>query len=123
MKINPINTQSNTNTNFKAQVIKNPSIDSAYSMIEENASSVLMKNLNYAKDFIDGMRKIMSSKKTEKFNIFVDKRRPNYTYVNINGRRVSGGATENKLYKLKEQYSKMLKHELTEQQFNMVVKN
>ena len=162
MKINPINTQNNTNTNFKTKLIKNPSIDSAYSMIEENASSVIMKNMDFAKDFLDSMRKIISSKKTEFFNIFLDKRRPNYTYININGRRVYGGAdefkmhlkddymivegcnkyasklngtsepteldiiknkietTERKLCHLKEQYSKLLKQELTEQQLSMV---
>ena len=162
MKINPINIQNNTN--FQAKIVKNNSLDSAYSIIAKNASSAQIKNMNFAKDFVDSMRKIATSKKIEEFNIYIDKRRPNYTYVNINGRRVSGGANEysqcvednyriiecckkyasklkeetistkldeikseveaaeKKLHDLKEKYSKMLKQELTEQQFDMLNK-
>ena len=87
MRINPI---SSGNTNFKATIQPSESLKDGFNMIEKYANSGCMKDLNSVKDFVDSLARISESKKVDKFKIEIDKRRPEYTYTKINGRRVSG---------------------------------
>jgi len=89
MKVSPINTI--TSTNFKAKIQPTESLREGFDSIERSANSIIMKDMNYAKDFIDSIARISESKKISDFKIEIDKRRADYTYTKINGRRVSGG--------------------------------
>ena len=92
MLISPINS---TNTiNIRANIKPTQSLKAGFDMAETNAKSGVMKNMNYAKDFIDSVYRISESKKIPEFSIEIDKRRENHTYTKINGRRVSGGHNE-----------------------------
>lgn len=93
MLINPINTTIN-HTNFKAYITPTPSLKEGFSMAESNAHSGIMKNMNYAKEFLDSIARISESKRVSEFKIDIDKRRENHTYTRINGRRVNGGHNE-----------------------------
>lgn len=93
MKINPINTNSNFST-FKAIIQPTNDLKNTFNVLEKSASSGLMKDMNFAKDFIDSIARISESKKINDFKIEVDKRRANYTYTKINGRRISGGTND-----------------------------
>jgi len=92
MKISPINTVNNTN--FKAAIQPTESLKEGFNMIERSANSIIMKDMNYAKDFVDSIARISESKKVQDFKIEIDKRRPEHTYTKINGKRVSGGHNE-----------------------------
>ena len=92
MKISPINTVNNTN--FKATIQPTKSLKEGFNMIERSANSIIMKDMNYAKDFVDSIARISESKKVQDFKIEIDKRRPEHTYTKINGKRVSGGHNE-----------------------------
>ena len=92
MKISPINTVNNTN--FKAAIQPTKSLKEGFNMIERSANSIIMKDMNYAKDFVDSIARISESKKVQDFKIEIDKRRPEHTYTKINGKRVSGGHNE-----------------------------
>ena len=97
MKVNPINTinsSKNNNMNFRAKIHPTQSLKDSFETIEKNTDSAIMKNLNYAKEFIDNIARISESKKVSDFAIEIDKRRPEHTYIKINGRRVSGGHNE-----------------------------
>jgi len=91
MKVNPISTN---NINFEAKIINNPDLEKGYAMAERCANTMLMKDLDLAKDFVESLQKIKASDKIDTFEIGIDKRRPNYTYTKINGRRHYGGANE-----------------------------
>lgn len=92
MLVNPVNT---INTiNFRADIKPTPSLKKAFELAKNNANSGTMKNMNYAKDFIDSVVRISESKKSPEFKIDIDRRRENHTYTRINGRRVSGGGNE-----------------------------
>lgn len=93
MLINPINTINN-NTCFKSQIRPTPSLREGFDMVENCAKSGTMKNMNYAKEFLDSIARISESKKKAEFKIEIDKRRENYTYTKINGRRINGGHNE-----------------------------
>ena len=93
MKVNPINTNSNFST-FRARIQPTNDLRNSFNMIEKSANSGLMKDMNFAKDFIDSIARISESKKVDDFKIEVDKRRENYTYTKINGRRTNGGNNE-----------------------------
>lgn len=93
MLVNPIN--STYTTNFRAAIIPTKSLKEGFGMIENNVNSGTMKNMNFAKDFLDSIYKISESKKSKDFKIEIDKKRENHTYTKINGRRVSGGHNEN----------------------------
>jgi len=87
MLIRPIN----PNQNFKATIIPSESLNNGFNMIDKNIHSGTMKNMNYAKDFLDSIARIIESKKISKFKIDIDKQRENHTYTKINGRRLMGG--------------------------------
>ena len=89
MKINPIN--ANHKVNFGAEIKPTKSLKDGFDMIERSVNSAMMKDMNYAKDFIDSLARISESKKVDKFSIEIDKRRADYTYTKINGRRINGG--------------------------------
>ena len=89
MKIQSIN-----NTIFKAKIIPNKCLDEGFSMAEKCAKSESIKDLNYAKEFLDGIVRIGESEKIPNFKIEIDKRRLNYTYTKINDSRVNGGPNE-----------------------------
>ena len=89
MKVSPINTI--TSTNFKAKIQPTESLREGFDSIERSANSIIMKDMNYAKEFIDSIARISESKQISDFKIEIDKRRADYTYTKINGRRVSGG--------------------------------
>ena len=93
MKVNPIDTINNSTT-FRATIKPTQSLKDGFNMMERNANSIIMKDMNYAKDFLDSIAKISESNKIEDFSIEIDKRRPKHTYTKINGRRVSGGPNE-----------------------------
>lgn len=90
MKINPINTNNNISV-FRAKIQPTQDLKNTFNAMEKSANSGLMKDMNFAKDFIDSIARISESKQINDFKIEVDKRRANYTYTKINGRRVSGG--------------------------------
>ena len=92
MRISPINTVNSMN--FGAKIKPTESLKDSFDKIEKNTNSALMKDLNYAKDFIDSIARISESNKISDFAIEIDKRRPEHTYTKINGRRVSGGHNE-----------------------------
>lgn len=92
MKVSPIST--NNRINFSANITPTTFLKESFDRIEKNADSMIMKDLNYAKDFIDSIARISESKKIREFKIEIDKRRPEHTYTKINGRRVSGGHNE-----------------------------
>ena len=92
MRISPINTVNSMN--FGANIKPTQSLRESFDRIEKNTDSMIMKDLNYAKDFIDSIARISESKKITDFKIEIDKRRPEHTYTKINGRRVSGGHNE-----------------------------
>lgn len=89
MLVNPINTVNNVN--FRANIKPTQSLREGFDMIERSADSIIMKEMNYAKDFLDSIARIEESNKISNFKIDIDKRRPDYTYTRINGRRISGG--------------------------------
>lgn len=89
MRINPINI--NSKTNFRATIHPSESLQSGFDMLKKYADSGCMKDLNSVKDFVDSLTRISESNKAKDFKIEIDKRRPNYTYTKINGKRVSGG--------------------------------
>ena len=89
MLVNPINTINSVN--FRANITPTQSLREGFNMIERSADSIIMKDMNYAKDFIDSLARISESKKVDKFSIEIDKRRADYTYTKINGRRINGG--------------------------------
>lgn len=93
MKVNPINTV-NTKTNFKANIIPTESLKETFDVLQRSANSPVFKDMNYTKDFLDSLSRILESKKIAEFKIDIDKRRANHTYTKINGRRVSGGHNE-----------------------------
>ena len=90
MKINPINTINNS-TDFKAKIEPTESLKNAFDMVERSANSSIMKDLNFAKDFLDSIARISESQKVADYKIEIDKRRANHIYTKINGRSVSGG--------------------------------
>jgi len=92
MQINPIS--SNNCTNFKANINPTPVLKEGIEMVEGWVTSGTMKNMNYAKDFLDSLVRIRDSKMVQDFKIEIDKRRAEHTYTKINGRRVSGGHNE-----------------------------
>ena len=92
MQINPIN--SHNCTNFKADIKPTPVLKEGIELMENCVKSGTMKNMNYAKDFLDSLVRIRDSKMVQDFKIEVDKRRADHTYTKINGRRVSGGHNE-----------------------------
>ena len=89
MLVNPINTINSVN--FRANITPTQSLREGFNMIERSADSIIMKDMNYAKDFLDSIARIEESNKIADFKIDIDKRRPDYTYTRINGRRVGGG--------------------------------
>ena len=89
MRVNPVNT--NYNTNFKADIKPTSSLKKGFEMMSKYVDSANMKHLNSVKDFIDSLARISETKKVNEFKIEIDKKRENYTYTKINGRRVSGG--------------------------------
>ena len=93
MKISPINTINSTS--FNANIKPTQSLNEGFDLIERNVNSIIMKDMNFAKDFLDSLAKISESDKVPDFKIEIDKRRLNHTYTKINGRRVSGGHNEN----------------------------
>ena len=95
MKISPINTYNGMN--FKAEIIPTESLKNGFQMMDKYADSVSMKDLNSVKDFLDSIVRISETKKVHEFKIDIDKKRENYTYTKINGRRVSGGHNERQL--------------------------
>ena len=92
MLISPINTVNSTN--FRANIKPTTSLKEGFELIEKDSESIIMKDMNYVKDFLDGVARISESKKIDNFKIDIDKRRPDYTYTKINGRRVYGGPNE-----------------------------
>lgn len=92
MKTNPINT--NYGTNFCAEIKPTKALKNGFNMIEQCTESGTMKDLNYVKDFLDSIAKISETEKVPEFKIEIDKRRTDYTYTKINGRRISGGHNE-----------------------------
>ena len=90
MKINPINTI-NDRTNFRAKIEPTEALRKAFDTVEKSADSIILKDMEYAKDFLDSIARISESKKISDFKIEIDKKRANHTYTKINGRRVSGG--------------------------------
>ena len=93
MKVNPINTI-NSLTTFKANIQPTQSLKDGFNMIERSVNSIITKDMDYAKDFLNSIAEISESKKIDNFKIEIDKRRPGHTYTKINGRRVSGGSNE-----------------------------
>lgn len=93
MRINPINTINNK-TIFKAKIQPTQSLKDGFDMIEKSTNSIIMKDMEYAKDFIDSIARISESKQVKNFKIEIDKRRANHTYTKINDKRVSGGSNE-----------------------------
>ena len=93
MLISPINNL-NPTTNFKSIIKPTNDLKKGFEMAESNINSGTMKNMNYAKDFLDSIFRISESHKQPEFKIEIDKRRENHTYTKINGRRVSGGHNE-----------------------------
>ena len=93
MKLSPINTVNNNNV-FTARIQPTQSLKEGFDMVERSANSVIMKDMNYAKDFVDSIARINESTKVSDFKIEIDKRRQEHTYTKINGRRVSGGHNE-----------------------------
>lgn len=93
MKVSPINTI-NSNMNFRAKIQPTTYLKESFDKIEKVADSTIMKDLNYAKDFLDSIARISESKKVSDFKIEIDRRRADHTYTKINGRRVSGGHNE-----------------------------
>ena len=93
MQINPIN--SINNVSYKANIKPTTSLKEGFDMMENCVQTGTMKNMNYAKDFLDSLVRIRESKKVQNFKIEIDKRRAEHTYTKINGRRVSGGHNEN----------------------------
>ena len=92
MRVSPINTVNNTK--FGAIIKPTQSLNESFDKIGQCIESGRMKDLDYAKDFIDNIARISESKKITDFAIDIDKRRPEHTYVKINGRRYSGGHNE-----------------------------
>ena len=93
MLINPISTVNSAN--FRANILPTQCLRESFDRIEKNTDSAIMKDLNYAKDFIDSLAAISESKKIKEFRIEIDKRRSQHTYTKINGSRVSGGYNGN----------------------------
>ena len=91
MNINPINTIKTNNINFKARIIPTQDLDSGFELIKKCVKTGTMKNLNFAKEFLDSIASINNSEELQKFKIEIDKRRAGYTYTKINNRRVRGG--------------------------------
>lgn len=89
MLVHPINTVNKIN--FRANITPTPSLKKGFEMAEENIKTASMKNMNYAKDFLDSIARISESKHSKEFKIEIDKRRENHTYTKVNGRRVNGG--------------------------------
>ncbi len=92
MRIYPINTDNNLNC--KAIIKPTDSLKSGFEMMGKYADTNIMKDMNSVKDFVDSIARISESKKVHEFKIDIDKRRPNYTYTKINGRRIKGGHNE-----------------------------
>ncbi len=132
MLISPINNV-NPTTNFKSKIKPTNDLKKGFEMAESNINSGSMKNMNYAKDFLDSLFRISESKKQPEFKIEIDKRREDHTYTKINGRRVSGGHNEcqqnlqdaylviegtnryaSKLENIEESYLDVLKARITE---------
>ena len=93
MLIKPIN-NSNNNINLKSQIKPTPELQQGFNKIENCINSGTMKNFDYAKDFLDSIVRIRDSKKHSSFKIEIDKRREDYSYIKINGRRTNGGHNE-----------------------------
>ena len=92
MRISPINTINSTS--FNANIKPTKALNDGFNLIERDVNSIIMKDMDYAKDFLDSLAKISESDKVSDFKIEIDKRRLNHTYTKINGRRVSGGYNE-----------------------------
>ena len=101
MLISPINSVSSTH--FGATIKPTPALKEGFELIEKDSESIIMKDMNYVKDFLDSVVRISESKKIDNFKIDIDKRRPNYTYTKINGRRAFGGPNE-KMNSVQESY-------------------
>ena len=101
MLISPINAVNSTN--FRANIKPTTSLKEGFELIEKDSESIIMKDMNYVKDFLDSVARISESKKIDNFKIDIDKRRPDYTYTKINGRRVYGGPNE-KINNVQEAY-------------------
>ena len=93
MLISPISSVK-INTNFKAEIRPSASLKEGFDMMEKCADSMSMKDMNSVKEFIDSLVKISETSRISEFKIDVDKRRPEYTYLRINGKRVNGGHNE-----------------------------
>ena len=93
MKISPINTVNNTR--FNANIKPTPSLKEGFDMVEKYTNSIIMKDMDYVKNFLDSLVRINESNKISDFKIEIDKRCPEHTYTKINGRRISGGHNEN----------------------------
>ncbi len=89
MLINPISNI--PNQSFKTKILPSESLNKGFIMMDKNINSGTMKNMNYAKDFLDSLARISESNKNTEFKIDIDKKRQGYTYTKINGRRVFGG--------------------------------
>lgn len=92
MKVNPINT--NQNLSFNANIKPTKELQDGFLKVEKCVNSGIMKNMNYAKDFLDSIVRIDQSSKISNFKIEIDKLRPEHTYTKINGRRICGGHNE-----------------------------
>ncbi len=92
MLISPINAINSTN--FRATIKPTTALKEGFELIEKDSNSTIMKDMNYVKDFLDSVARISESKKLDNFKIDIDKRRPDYTYTKINGKRVFGGPNE-----------------------------
>ena len=90
MKIIPINTINNQTT-FKANIQPTESLKEGFDMMEKYSKSYIDKDMESVKEFLDSLAKISESDRIKDFKIEIDRRRPEYTYTKINGRRVSGG--------------------------------
>lgn len=84
MKINPINTN-NSSTSFKAHIQPTQSLKDGFDMIERSTNSVIMKEMNYVKDFIDSITRISESTKIKDFKIEIEKGQSERAYAKING--------------------------------------
>ena len=92
MRINPINT--NNNTNFQAIIRPSNSLKEGFEMAQKTVHNGTTKDLNSVKEFLDSLVRISETKKIKEYKIDIDKRRPDYTYTKINGKRVIGVPTE-----------------------------